>query len=350
MRGGLLTVGGRSVRSENLVTEIESLPLGYALNVSLAPDSAAHRRVRPPPPPPSHDRRSAQLASGFNPQPAWNLIDAGGKTISDLVFVNCYVGTSGAWSAADMASIDGALSKTMSDANLQTVIQQYYPARPISSRMLPSVTHLAILGATAYKDTVEALVTELHAAGAIGGADAGSTVIDVLLPPGVVLSSDFSPGFVPPAASVQSHERRVGGVIKVGPNEAADSRHGLGGYHGSVQADGTTVYYAAGVYSEGANGIVVFDRPWKNVVATLCHELNEARTDADVEDVNRTGDQLKLGWYSQAGGGEIGDLPINEATDIHQVFREVPLADGSGTVPIQLMWSNKDGGPAAATA
>jgi hypothetical protein len=29
------------------------------------------------------------------------------------------------------------------------------------------------------------------------------------------------------------------------------------------------------------------------------------------------------------------------------VFKEVPLADGSGTVPIQLMWSNDAGGPAA---
>ena len=27
------------------------------------------------------------------------------------------------------------------------------------------------------------------------------------------------------------------------------------------------------------------------------------------------------------------------------VMREVPLADGSGTVPIQLMWSNAVGGP-----
>jgi hypothetical protein len=29
------------------------------------------------------------------------------------------------------------------------------------------------------------------------------------------------------------------------------------------------------------------------------------------------------------------------------VFKEVALADGSGTVPIQLMWSNAASGPAA---
>jgi len=37
------------------------------------------------------------------------------------------------------------------------------------------------------------------------------------------------------------------------------------------------------------NGIPVFDEPWKNVVATFYHELNEARTDADVEDAIRAG-------------------------------------------------------------
>ncbi len=101
------------------------------------------------------------------------------------------------------------------------------------------------------------------------------------------------------------------------------------------------------MYSEGDNGIPAFDQPWKSVVATFYHELNEARTDAAVEDVNATGDGHLLGWYSQTGEGEIGDLPINEAQDIGLVFKEVPLSDGSGTVPIQLMWSNAADGPAA---
>jgi hypothetical protein len=30
---------------------------------------------------------------------------------------------------------------------------------------------------------------------------------------------------------------------------------------------------------------------------------------------------------------------------IDLVMREVPLADGSGTVPVQLMWSNAVSGP-----
>src|SRR5207302_8571079 len=66
-------------------------------------------------------------------------------------------------------------------------------------------------------------------------------------------------------------------------------------FHGSVHPpDGTTVYYAVGVFSEvlpdgRTNGIVAFNAPWKNVVATFYHELNEARTDADVEDAIRAG-------------------------------------------------------------
>src|SRR5205085_1543554 len=127
----------------------------------------------------------------------------------------------------------------------------------------------------------------------------------------------------------------------------------LGGYHGSIKTGGTERYYAVAAYSEGDNGIVAFDEPWKNVCATLYHELQETRTDPDVEDAIRLGsapgaDRL-LGWYSPRGG-EIGDIPMAEAGgDIARVMKEVPLADGSGTVPIQLMWSNAVGGPEGPT-
>jgi hypothetical protein len=110
-----------------------------------------------------------------------------------------------------------------------------------------------------------------------------------------------------------------------------------------------TVYYAVSVYSEGTNGIVAFPHPWQNVCATLYHELCEARTDPDVEDAIRAGatpaGERLLGWYSSRGG-EIGDIPMAETGgDLSLVMKEVPLADGSGTVPIQLMWSNAVGGP-----
>ena len=98
-----------------------------------------------------------------------------------------------------------------------------------------------------------------------------------------------------------------------------------------------------------SNGIPAFRQSWKNVVATFYHELNEARTDPDVEDANRTGDLSKVGWYANVDhGGEIGDIPMNEAgAHLSLVFKEIDLADGSGTVPVQLMWSNKDFGPSS---
>ena len=291
---------------------------------------------------------SGDLAPGFQPQSSWNLQNFGGPTISDLTFVNRYVGGSANWSSSDMSNIDQALSKAMSDPDLQSVIAQYYP-EPITSTMLPSAVHEAPVPATVYKDVAEALATQLHGEGVLGSADPSKSVINIMLPPGIVLSDDFSPGFQPPAGQEEEHARRKARVLKLDPDDAADSKNGLGGYHGSVHlADGTEIYYAVGVYSQGDNGIVAFpDASWKNVVATFYHELNEARTDAAVEDVNSTNNENLLGWYSQTGQGEIGDLPINESNgSLNLVFQEVPLADGSGTVPIQLMWSNAASGPA----
>jgi hypothetical protein len=114
-----------------------------------------------------------------------------------------------------------------------------------------------------------------------------------------------------------------------------------------------TVYYAIGVFSETlpdgtVNGIPVFDEPWKNVVATFYHELNEARTDPDVEDAIRAGNDPNaikfLGWTSKQGE-ECGDFPVFEATPLSQVFQEVSLTDGSGTTPVQFQYSDAVHGP-----
>ncbi|MBC8116937.1 MAG: hypothetical protein H7062_21280, partial [Candidatus Saccharimonas sp.] len=97
----------------------------------------------------------------------------------------------------------------------------------------------------------------------------------------------------------------------------------------------------------GTNGIPVYDQNWKNVVATMYHELQEARTDPDVDDAIRDGTTAGarfLGWTSDSGL-EIGDYPIAEARQLKQVFVEVPLADGSGLVPVQLQYSNAVHGP-----
>jgi hypothetical protein len=324
------------------------------LNVVLAPDSAAHRSFGPPTPIPTSAPRTPNLAPGFTAQPSWNLTAEGGKTISSLTFVNCYVGPAREWNAADRANIDAGLQSALTDAGLQAVMAQYYPG-PITSTMLASNVLDVALPAKVYKDTVEALAQQLHAEGVLQTADPASSVIDIMLPKGIVLSSEPSPaahaagahGAGPPSA-IERAPPRDAGVPPIGPESAVESTEGLGGYHGSVRlADGTEIYYAVGVYSEGGNGIVAFEEPWKNVVATFYHELNEARTDPDVEAVNAPGNDRLLGWYSHVGQGEIGDLPINACGgDLGLVFKEVPLANGAGSVPIQLMWSNAAGGPA----
>ena len=322
------------------------------MNVVLGPESAAHRHApRPRHHQPSGEPASGDLAPGFQPRPSWNLTDFGGPTIADLTFVNRYVGGVAAWADQDVTNIDHALSSAMSDAALETVMAQYYPSGAITSSMLPSAMVEGDVPPTVYKDTAEALAKQLHDGGALGGADPAKSVINIMLPQGIILSDDFSPGFQPPAGQEETTTRRKRSVLKIDEHDAADSKHGLGGYHGSIHLDdGTEVFYAVGVYSDADNGIVAFDQPWKNVVATFYHELNEARTDAAVEDVNATGNDGLLGWYSRTGQGEIGDLPINASGgDLSLVFQEVPLSDGSGTVPIQLMWSNSDDGPASHT-
>jgi hypothetical protein len=145
--------------------------------------------------------------------------------------------------------------------------------------------------------------------------------------------------------------------VPVPHEEEENSSQGLGGYHGSIHVGSApneqTVYYAVGVFSEHLpdgtiNGIPVFDQSWKNVVATFYHELNEARTDADVEDAIRAGDDPNaasfLGWTS-AEGEECGDFPVFEANPLSEIFQEVKLTDGSGSVPVQFQYSDADHGP-----
>jgi hypothetical protein len=101
-----------------------------------------------------------------------------------------------------------------------------------------------------------------------------------------------------------------------------------------------TLYYSANVYSQRIspgreNGIAVWKQSWRNVVATLYHELNEFRTDADVNDAIVNRDNDFLGWTSR-DGLECGDQPINEADPLTEVFKQV----GAKKTPVQFMFSN----------
>jgi hypothetical protein len=257
--------------------------------------------------------QSAVLAPGFGPAPGLDLRNFGGRTLAHLRYTLVYVG---AWGTAERTQLDHALAAAMRDRGLNNVLAQYFPGTEVTTTFAGSLVHESALPARVERTTVESLVADLNI---------GPSVTCVLLPKSAVLVD-------------------TGDV---------DSKHGLGGYHGSIKLAGSERYYAVSVYSDGDNGIVAFDEPWKNVCATLYHELQETRTDPDVEDAIRLGsapgaDRL-LGWYSPQGG-EIGDIPIAEAgSDLGRVMQEVPLADGSGTVPIQLMWSNAVGGPEGPT-
>jgi len=315
----------------------------HLTSVAVHPHSAAGEHYRA-------GREGAARAAGFPAERAVNLRFFGGKTIERLTFTHVYLGGKDAWPPDDVARIDALLPAAMADPHLNNVIAQYYADEKPTGTFKPSRILEEPLPKRVYRDTLEGLVAALEQANGLSGFALSRSVFCFLLPPGVVLVDGDSSG----------HQRHHdGGDEKPAHNpalaerdEAADSKHGLGGYHGSIhprRGNRTeTVYYAVGVYSEGDNGIVAFDAPWKSVCATFYHELCEARTDPDVEDAIRAGNDPAatrfLGWYSPHGG-EIGDIPMEEAgSNLGAVMQEVPV-HGGGTAPIQLMWSNAVAGP-----
>jgi len=294
------------------------------------------------------------IAPGIPPTPAHDLKFHGGHTISGLVFTNFYVGGSAAWKASDIQNIDQALSSAMSDADLNNVMSQYFSSGAITTTMQPSQALTGPPPKVVSQGDIENLVLQLFQAGTLNGFDYTSTVFNFMLPSGTILNTNTAPTN---GAIATQLEKPMAVKKGVPVEEEEDSTQGLGGYHGSVHAgsgnNAQTVYYAVGVYSETlpdgtTNGIPVFDQPWKNVVATFYHELNEARTDADVEDAIRAGNDPSatkfLGWTSQQGE-ECGDFPVFEANPLTQVFQEVNLTGGNGSVPVQFQYSDNVHGP-----
>jgi hypothetical protein len=289
----------------------------------------------------------AAIAPGLPHSPAHNLINHGGKTIQNLIYTNFFIGGAASWDANDIKLIDDALNQAMSDAPLNNVMMQYFNNKPITATFKPSHILPGAKPKVFSQGDVEKLVKSLFAQGGLAGFDFTSTVFNFMLPSGTILNSDEGP-----TAAVSPNA-----LASPVPNEEdeASSTQGLGGYHGSVHVDKkTTVYYAVGVFSEqrpngSHNGIVAFDKPWKNIVATFYHELCEARTDPDVEDAIRAGNSPNavkfLGWTSQQGE-ECGDFPMDEAGgDLSLVMQEVQLANGAGKVPVQFQYSNAVQGP-----
>jgi hypothetical protein len=176
------------------------------LNVVLRPNSPAESAYR-----------SAVLSPGFEAQPGLDLRYLGGKTIPHLTFTNVYLGD---WDAGARAQLDHALAAAMSDAHLNNVLAQYFKGTTVTSTFAGSRLHDGGVPRHMYRDTVASLVGELDEAGALEAVDLGSSVVCLLLPRGAVLVDGDSHG---------GHAER-----EDLDDDAADSKHGLAGYHGSV--------------------------------------------------------------------------------------------------------------------
>src|SRR5262245_42534128 len=283
------------------------------------------------------------LAAGIAPSPARDLLFHGGKTVPEMQFKNLFVGGEPAWQESDITLIDRAISTAMSDQRLENVIMQYFPGKSISCTALESEILPGSKPAVVSQGDVEQLLRRLHTRGAFAGHDLTSTIFNFVLPSGAVLNDNPAPtGNL--ATAPRARKSRAAA------NQTASSLNGLGGYHGSVHPTGkTTLYYSVNVFSEilpngRENGIAVFAQPWKNVVATLYHELNEFRTDPDVQDAIEADSDAEavqfLGWTSRQGQ-EIGDFPIMAAgNNLQLVFQQVRAFRRSFFLPIQFQYSN----------
>ena len=257
------------------------------------------------------------IAPGISPAPLEDLLFHGGKVVPQMGFQNIYLGSPADFSEGDTGLIDAAITSAMRSKALNNVMVQYFPGASLVCDPRPSLVLNEPNPQELDEPDVQAKVIALFDSGQISKKDIDTTIFNLVLPLRTVL--------------------RLG---------TSSSLSGLGGYHGSVhiQRSGkrVTLYYSANVFSQmlspvRENGIVAFNKPWKNVVGTLYHELNEFRTDADVNDAIKERSNDFLGWSSRSGR-ECGDQPIFAASSLDLVFKEV-LA-GKKKIPVQFMYSN----------
>lgn len=324
------------------------------LNLTMAPGSHCEHAHRDHAGLPGSAAGNRQLVEGAQPTPGQDLHYQGGRTWRNMSYVNLYVSGEEAWQLDDVQQIDRAIADAMLDEHLNNVILQYFNNQPIGTQPLPSHPLVGYVPRTVSRGDIELYVKYLYSQGYLQSFDLSTTVFNFLLPSRTLLTIDDAPTNT---AAVDNPFHPIShaddGRVIIPESEEGDSHTGLGGYHGSIHVGGATVYFSVEVYSEQqangvTNGIPVLAEPWKNIVATLYHEMQEVRTDPDVEEVIRNpyspGASHLLGWTSNSGE-EIGDFPLHDGVSIRSIIVEVPLADGSGMVPVQLQYSNAVHGP-----
>ncbi len=257
-------------------------------------------------------------ATGAVPGQSRKLIYRGGKTLRDLAYVNLYLGGEDQWKQSDVLKIDKSIQAAMTDARLNEQLKPFFNGKNVTSVALPSHPLSGSVPKKISRSDLHQTLKSLHAQGYLEDYDLEVTVFNILVPSSVVLTDDA---------------------------DDVDSLSGLAGYHGSVKADRDRIYYTSVAFAEKRPdgkeiGIPVFSEGWKNTVAALYHQLQEVRTNPDSEEVlndpSNPKASEKLGWTTDAGE-EIGDLLLHDAQNLSAVIQEVPLADGSGTVPIQRL-------------
>ena len=260
------------------------------------------------------------IASGIGPEPLEDLMFHGGRVMPEMEFQNIYLGSSTDWVESDIELIDEGITLAMRDRRLNNTIAQYFPGRTLTC------------------DPRESFVLNAPKTPAAGRARRARHDHRALRQRPTDQENRSRHDALQPGATA-GYRAQAPRVLLL---------NGLGGYHGSVhiRRDNrqVTLYYSTNVFSEilpsgRQNGIAVFDRPWKNVVGTLYHELNEFRTDPDVLDAINNGSNDFLGWTSRTGR-ECGDQPIFVADPLNLVFKEVSTGNTNKRVPVQFMYSN----------
>ncbi len=314
----------------------------------LPPQRAAHALASSADNIPSDERR----VDGTNPSPGEDLKFRGGKTLQNLGWVNLYVGGEQAgWTLAEVEKIEWSVDQAMNDQHLNNVMLQYFNNKPLGSKAHAAHPLVGYKPSVISRGDIQQYVEYLSDQGYLSTYDLKSTIFNFLLPPGTILNDEDLPENAASIKDYSGSDRLEHPVVE--HDEAGDSTGGLGGYHGSIHYKNRTLYYSVEVYSERrsdgfTNGIPVFAEPWKNMCATLYHELCEFRTDPDVEDAIRDPynpmSMGYLGWTSEAGE-EIGDYPLHAGGTLRDIVKEVPLANGKGLVPVQFNYSNAVHGP-----